>query len=269
MNNKLTAAQYDSSARLFKKEHSPQTLSKFKVVAADMVRRDPTVPTRSITGQLHGFVREMTVMGTGTAGSARVDGPSHYLVKVLITSVINHEDTSTFETECLLLLEKYPELRDKPVLFVVDGDRARWLALRRHLLKVVILICLHHLNQNVMQKMGKRIKQSAGVSETENDGENDVSQEKTYFAACRTCQKLRKIPTEWVDLSCAHHCARLCNLQCHDVPIAKENVGQYWECTDEEEEMAITGILTQEQVILIVSSYQFYNYFIFIICLAF
>jgi hypothetical protein len=80
------------------------------------------------------------------------------------------------------------------VVFSVDGDKAKFLAIRTILLKAIIVLCLYHSSINFKAKLGPLIRKGSAVpstSEAESDNEsNDVQK----YCACQKCKKFRRIP---------------------------------------------------------------------------
>lgn len=133
-------------------------------------------------------------------------------IKVLAVSAINHEDTGTFQFEASFVAAHYPHLLDTSVVFIVDGDRARWLAIRIVFPLAAVLLCLYHSANNVMKQLGKRSAVLPDDSASTSEGER-----KQYFLACSACSKVRTIPSQWVNPGDSAAMSHLINFKCGDL----------------------------------------------------
>ena len=148
-------------------------------------------------------------------------------VQVLLSSLITHENTFTFEKEIELLLKKYPYLAMIAFVLIVDGDRAKWLAARRLFQQVILIVCIYHQSENIKAHFGPLVKQGAKqnrsqlpISSSSSSSSSvqisslEESETKDHWIECCSCKKWRKLPvdTDFTSLPIDFFCGQLCEL---------------------------------------------------------
>jgi len=106
---------------------------------------------------------------------------------ILTTTVLKHEDSRTFVHEIEFLLEMFPEIEFMAIVVILDGDSAKFLAVRTKLKLAVIILCLYHSSENFKKRFGaagKSYRKGAQIAE------DDIP---VYYAKCVTCSRYREV----------------------------------------------------------------------------
>ena len=117
----------------------------------------------------------------------------------ITTAAIKSEDIETFKFEIQLLLKVYPYLEFERFVMFVDGDRAKFSAIRELLKGAVVILCIYHQNENIKSRFGPEVakrRSSTNVSTTSNETpiiDQLKSAGKTYVLCCTLCNTEREI----------------------------------------------------------------------------
>ena len=93
---------------------------------------------------------------------------------VLVISIISNENTPTFISEIKFLIKIYPYLKEIKIVIIVDGDRAKWAAIRTELPLAYVILCLYHATENIKKHFGSLLR---GKSNNNNDEINNIATE--------------------------------------------------------------------------------------------
>jgi hypothetical protein len=88
---------------------------------------------------------------------------------VVVTSLILKEDEATFMNELHFLLELDPSLKDREIVFLVDGDRGRIAAIRSLLPKARVFLCMWHKLENIKDHFGPVLRAQATPEQSVKD----------------------------------------------------------------------------------------------------
>jgi hypothetical protein len=137
----------DFKFKLLPSQHNPDVIT--AVHTWDKQTAPTTSPDVILSDATHGVLGEhFAKQSTWTSVS-----PSRKLTMILQSS-LQHEDIPTFRSEADMILEIYPELAIKEVVFFVDGDPAKLSVVKTCFRGALIALDIHHLSQNFRQKVG-------------------------------------------------------------------------------------------------------------------
>lgn len=136
-----------------------------------------------------------------------------HAVHLLQVSAIKTEDGTTFCRELSILIDLYPEIGHEVIVFIVDGDRAKWLAIRTLCRRAVLIMCVYHGNENVKDRLGSLCRTSIRNTSTA------IESVSINWIACAKCNKWRELPSciAPTSISGLFYCCNQSNGSC-DIP---------------------------------------------------